>query len=97
MYGHGRSFYEVREDVVQTGFVNAPDQLTLVLEEACALVDVLLVYAQDNTRLELIYDLQVKGFYELLYHLRPLASASKYVGIIQDQLVAFAVSFLQGL
>ena len=47
----GQSFYEVREDVVETGFVDAPDQLTLILEEACAFVDVLFVDAQNDTRL----------------------------------------------
>lgn len=45
-------------------------------------MDILLVDAQDDPRLELIDDLQIEGFYELPHYLRPLASASKDIGIV---------------
>lgn len=77
-----RSFYEVREDVVETGLVDAPDQSALVLEEACAFVDVLLVDAQDDPSLELVDNLQVEGLDELPHNLRPFSSASKHIGIV---------------
>lgn len=60
-------------------------------------MDVLLVDAQDDPCLELADDLEVEGFDELIDHLWSLASASQDIGVIEHQLVALAVTLLEGL
>lgn len=60
-------------------------------------MDVFLIDAQDDPRFELTDDLQVEGFYELLDHRWPLASASQDVRVVEHQFVALAVPLLQGL
>ena len=59
-------------------------------------MDVLLVYAQNDSGLQLVDDLKVEGLNQLVDHFWSLASTTQDVGVIEHQLVALTETLLQG-